>query len=45
VKGGLGVRCQRFSALIDNGVVKFLNVEKAGKFEVSDAKTLLGQIG
>jgi len=45
VKGGLGVRCQRFSALIDNGVVKVLNVEKPGKFEVSDAKTLLGQIG
>ncbi len=42
--GGLGLRCQRFSMLVDNGVVKVLNVEKAGKFEVSDAGTLLGQI-
>jgi peroxiredoxin len=43
--GGLGTRCQRFSMLVDNGVVKTLNVERGGKFEVSDAKTLLGQIG
>ena len=43
-KGGLGLRCQRFSMLVDNGVVKILNVEKGGKYEVSDAKTLLGQI-
>ena len=42
--GGLGVRCQRFSLLVDDGVVKILNVEKGGKYEVSDAKTLLGQI-
>ncbi len=42
--GGLGMRCQRFSMLVDNGVVKTLNVERGGKFEVSDAKTLLGQI-
>jgi len=43
--GGLGIRCQRFSMLVDNGIVKLLNVEKAGKFEVSDAATLLGQLG
>lgn len=42
--GGLGMRCQRFSMLVDNGVVKVLNVEKSGKYEISDAKTLLGQI-
>lgn len=42
--GGLGVRCQRFSLFADNGVVKQLNVEKGGKLEISDAKTLLGQI-
>ena len=40
---GLGVRCQRFSMLVDNGVVKTLNVEGPGKFEVSDAATMLAQ--
>ena len=42
---GLGVRCQRFSMLVDNGVVKTLNVEAPGKFEVSDAETMLKQAG
>ena len=41
---GLGKRCQRFSALIDDGVVKTLNVEAPGKFEVSDAETMLKQL-
>ena len=38
-----GVRSQRYSALIEDGVVKTLNVEAAGKFEVSDAATMLSQ--
>ena len=42
--GGLGVRSQRYSMLIDDGVVKALNVEAPGKFEVSDAATMLGQV-
>jgi glutaredoxin/glutathione-dependent peroxiredoxin len=42
---GLGVRCQRFSMLVDNGVVKVLNIEAPGKYEVSDAETLLKQMG
>ena len=41
---GLGLRCQRFSMLVDNGVVKSLNVEAPGKFEVSDAETMLKQL-
>jgi peroxiredoxin len=41
---GLGVRSQRYSMLVDDGVVKTLNLEKPGAFEVSDAATLLGQI-
>ena len=41
---GMGVRCQRFSMLVDNGVVKSLNVEGPGKFEVSDADTMLKQV-
>lgn len=40
---GMGVRSQRFSMLVDDGVVKSLNVEAPGKFEVSNAETLLGQ--
>jgi peroxiredoxin len=41
---GLGLRMQRFSMLIDDGVVKQLNVEAPGKFEVSDAGTMLKQL-
>ena len=42
--GGMGVRSQRYSMLLENGVVKTLNVEAPGKFEVSDAATMLGQL-
>ena len=42
---GFGMRCQRFSMLVDDGMVKQLNVEAAGKFEVSDAETMLKQLG
>lgn len=38
---GMGVRSQRYSMLVDNGVVTVLNVEQPGKYEVSDADTLL----
>jgi peroxiredoxin len=41
---GMGVRLKRFSLLAENGVVKQLNVEAPGKFEVSNAETMLGQI-
>jgi peroxiredoxin len=41
---GMGKRIQRFSMAIDNGVVKSLNVEEPGKFEVSSAEYLLGQL-
>jgi peroxiredoxin len=40
---GMGLRSQRYSMLLVNGVVKALNVEAPGKFEVSDAATLLTQ--
>ena len=41
---GMGTRIKRFSMLVDNGVVKQLNVEKPGAFEISDAETMLKQI-
>ena len=40
---GMGMRMQRFSMLVDNGVVKTINVEGPGKFEVSDGATMLKQ--
>ena len=40
---GLGLRSNRYSMLVKNGTVTHLNVEDAGKFEVSDAETLLAQ--
>jgi peroxiredoxin len=43
-KFGMGTRSQRYSMLIVDGVVTQLNVEAAGKFEVSNAETLLGQL-
>jgi len=40
---GMGLRSNRYSMLVRDGVVKTLNVEAPGKFEVSDAATLLAQ--
>ena len=40
---GMGLRSNRYSMLVKDGVVKTLNVEAPGKFEVSDAATLLSQ--
>lgn len=40
---GMGLRSARYSMLVKDGVVKVLNVEAPGKFEVSDADTLLAQ--
>lgn len=42
---GMGMRMQRFSMLLDDGVVKQLNVEGPGKFEVSGGDTMLQQLG
>lgn len=41
---GMGLRMNRFSMLVDNGTVKQLNIEGPGKFEVSDAETMLKQV-
>ena len=39
-----GLRSQRYSMIIDNGVVTNLNVEKPKEFEVSNAETILNQL-
>jgi peroxiredoxin len=41
---GMGMRCQRFAMIVDNGTVKRVNVEGPGKFEVSNAETMLSQL-
>lgn len=40
---GMGLRSNRYSMLVKDGKVASLNVEGPGKFEVSDAATLLAQ--
>jgi peroxiredoxin len=43
-KGGLGVRSQRYSMLVEDGVVKQLNLEDSGHLEVSNAEKMLEQV-
>ena len=42
---GLGTRSKRYSMLVEDGVVKKLNIEEApGKCDISGGQTLLGQL-
>lgn len=41
---GLGLRSNRYSMLVKDGKVVALNIEGPGKFEVSDAATMLEQV-
>ena len=43
-KFGLGKRSQRYSMIVDDGVVQELNVEAPGDFNVSSAEHTLGQL-
>lgn len=43
-KFGLGLRSQRYSMLLDDGLVTALNVEAGGEFRVSSAEYLLAQL-
>ena len=43
-KFGMGKRSQRFSMLVEDGVVKELNVEEPGAFSVSSAEHIMQQI-
>ena len=38
---GMGIRSKRYAMVVDNGVVKALNVEAPGAFEVSSADAIL----
>ena len=41
---GLGVRSQRYAMIVEDGVVKTLDLEAPGKFEVSDAASVLKKL-
>jgi len=41
---GMGIRSQRYAMVVNDGVVETLNIEAAGKFEVSDADTILASL-
>jgi len=41
---GLGVRCERFAMIVDDGVVSSIHVEGPGEFEVSSAESVLGKL-
>jgi len=41
---GMGKRSQRYSMIVDDGVVKELNVEQGGEFRVSSAEYLVAQL-
>jgi peroxiredoxin len=41
---GMGIRGQRFALVVDDGVVKQVNVEQKGEFKVSSADFVLAQL-
>jgi peroxiredoxin len=42
---GMGTRSKRYAMLVEDGIVKTLDVEAPGKFEVSDAASMLARLG
>lgn len=43
-EAGMGTRSRRYSMYVEDGVVKALNLEAPGQYEVSDAATMLAQL-
>ena len=43
-KFGMGQRSQRYSAIVNDGVIEQLNVEAPGEYSASSAETMLGQL-
>jgi len=41
---GFGLRCQRFSMVVEDGVVKTLQIDPSGTFEKTSAETLLAEL-
>jgi glutaredoxin/glutathione-dependent peroxiredoxin len=44
ISAGMGIRSQRYSMLVEDGVVTKLNVEPSGEYGVSSGETLLSQL-
>jgi peroxiredoxin len=44
VERGMGVRCQRFAVIVDDGVVSSVHIEGPGEFDVSSAEAVLSQL-
>jgi peroxiredoxin len=44
IKEGMGIRSQRYAMLVENGIVKALNVEKPGEYAVSSAEAMLEKL-
>ncbi len=42
---GMGIRSQRYAMVVDDGVVKFVNVESLGEFKISSADNILALLG
>ena len=43
-KFGMGTRSQRYSMIVNDGVIEKLNVEAPGEYQASSAETMLGQL-
>ena len=43
-KFGMGPRSQRYSMIVNDGVIEKLNVEAPGEYQASSAETMLGQL-
>jgi len=41
---GLGLRCQRFAMVVDNGTVSSIHIDEAGAFDKTSAETMLGEL-
>lgn len=41
---GLGMRCQRFAMIVEDGVVKSLSIDPPGAFEATAAEKILAQL-
>ena len=44
ISAGMGIRSQRYSMIVDNGVVKELNVEPSGEYGVSSGEAMLAKL-
>jgi peroxiredoxin len=44
ISAGMGIRSQRYSMIVDNGIVTALNVEQPGEYAVSSAEAMLEKL-